>query len=102
MRQNIVRVLKGRFLVSEDSVKNWKLIVFIAVLALFMIASSHYAEQKVYRIANLDKEVKELRSEYVDVRTRLMDLKLESNVRKVMEVRGLEASEVPPKKIIIK
>lgn len=64
-----------------------------------MIASSHNAEKKVFAIGDLDKSVKELRSEYVDLRSQLMKLKMESEIAEKMKARGLKSSEVPPQKI---
>ncbi|MGB0896127.1 MAG: FtsL-like putative cell division protein [Flavobacteriaceae bacterium] len=99
MKTKIVNILKGRFLVDDDAVKHWRFIGFTILLVLIMIASSHNAENKVYEIGKLDKKVKELRSEYVDLRSQLMKLKMESKVSEKMLVRGLKSSEEPPKKI---
>jgi len=87
--------------VSDDSFKNWRFIIFLSVLALIMIASSHSADKKVHRIAQLNNDVKELKSEYVDVRMTLMQTKLESKIIKAMEKRGLKPSLMPPQKIKI-
>lgn len=86
---------------SDDSFKNWRFIIFLSVLALIMIASSHSADKKVHRIAQLINDVKELKSEYVDVRMTLMQAKLESKIIKTMEKRGLKPSLMPPQKIKI-
>ncbi len=86
---------------SDDSFKNWRFIIFLSVLALIMIASSHSADKKVHRIAQLNNDVKELKSEYVDVRMTLMQAKLESKIIKTMEKRGLKPSLMPPQKIKI-
>ena len=67
-----------------------------------MIASSHNADQKVYKIANMKNEVKELRSAFVDGRSKLMRLKMESNIIDEVADRGLEISEIPPQKIKVK
>ena len=40
--------------------------MFLSVLAVIMIASSHSADKKVYEIASLKEEVKELRSAFVE------------------------------------
>lgn len=99
MKKKLIDLLKGRFLVNEDAVKNWRFIVFSAFLVLIMIGSSHKTEEKVYYIGELDKKTKELRSEYVDLRSRLMKMKMESTVVEKMKERGLKVSEAPPKKI---
>ncbi|MFT4698065.1 MAG: hypothetical protein ACI9SJ_001199 [Flavobacteriaceae bacterium] len=101
MKKNFYNILKGRFLVSDDAFKNWRFIIFLSVLALIMIASSHSADRKVHQIAKMNNEVKELKSEYVDVRMKLMRTKMESKLIKAMEGRGLNPSITPPNKIII-
>ena len=55
MKKSIYSILKGTFLVSDDSFKNWRVIIFISVLAIVMIASSHSADKKVYEIAQIEK-----------------------------------------------
>lgn len=102
MKGGVYSILKARFLVNEDATKNWRFIVFLIVLAILMIANTHRFEQKVFRIAELTNNVKELRSEFVDKRSELMKLKMESTVSKKMESRGIFPSPVPPKKIKVK
>ncbi len=102
MKKKIYSILKGSFLVNDDSFKNWKMIIFISVLAVIMIASSHKADKKVHEIARLNNEVKELRSAFVDGRKKLMGLKMESSVIIKMTKKGLSSSIIPPKKIKVK
>ena len=102
MKKKIYSILKGSFLVNDDSFKNWKMIIFISVLAVIMIASSHKADKKVHEIARLNNEVKELRSAFVDGRKKLMGLKMESSVIIKMTKKGLSSSVIPPKKIKVK
>jgi len=101
MKQNFYNIIKGKFLVSDDALKNWRFIIFLSVLALVMIASSHTADKKVHQIARLSNDVKELKSEYVDVRMKLMQSKMESKIIQAMDKRGLHPSETPPQKIMI-
>ena len=102
MKNGVYSILKARFLVNEDATKNWRFIVFIVLLAILMIANSHTFEQKVFRITELTSEVKELRSEFVDKRSELMKLKMESTVSEKMKERKIFPSSVPPKKIQVK
>ena len=102
MKKSIYSILKGTFLVSDDSFKNWRMIIFISVLAVIMIASSHSADKKVHEIARLNNEVIELRSAFVDGRKQLMGLKMESSVIVKMSEKGLSPSVIPPKKIKVK
>ncbi|WP_299552208.1 FtsL-like putative cell division protein [Seonamhaeicola sp.] len=102
MKKRIYSILKGTFLVSDDSFKNWRFIIFISFLSVIMIASSHSADKKVYEIARLKNEVKEIRSTFLEGRTKLMRLKMESNVIDIMKEKGIEPSVIPPKKIKVK
>ncbi len=102
MKQNVYDILKARFLIKEDALKNWRFIVFLILLAIVMIANTNRFEQKVFKIAALSNEVKELRSEFVDRRSELMKLKMESTVSATMEAKQIFPSSVPPKKIKVK
>lgn len=101
MKNKIYNILKGKFLINEDAFKNWKFIIFLSLLALVMISSAHSADRKVHQIAKLNNEVKELRSEFVDMRSKLMKVKMESKVVAQMKKKGLNPSTNPPQKIII-
>lgn len=102
MKKSIYSILKGKFLISDDSFKNWRVILFISALAIVMIASSHSADKKVHEIARMNNEVKELRSAFVDGRSKLMSLKMESSIVNKMSEKGIIPSVIPPKKIKIK
>ncbi|MFT7072512.1 FtsL-like putative cell division protein [Patiriisocius sp. Uisw_017] len=101
MKKNIQSLLKGTFLVNDDAFKNWRFIIFLSLLALVMIGSGHTADKKVHSIAHLSNEVKELKSEYLDVRKQLTQIKMESKITAAMVKRGLLPSNMPPQKIII-
>jgi len=88
--------------VSDDSFKNWRVIIFISTLAIVMIASSHSADKKVYEIARLKNEVNDMRSQFIDGRSKLMKLKMESEVMNAMVEKGIAPSVIPPKKIKVK
>ena len=102
IKRKINSVLKGSFLVSDDSFKNWRMIIFLSFLAVVMIASSHSADRKVHEIARLTEEVKEYRSAFIDGRSVLMDLKMESTIRRKLADKGILPSTEPPRKIKVK
>ncbi|MCJ7467624.1 MAG: S-adenosyl-methyltransferase [Maribacter sp.] len=102
MKKGLLDILKGKFLVSGDAPKNWLFIIFASFLATVMIGSSHSADKKVHQIASLNEEVKELRSEFVDIHKAIQKLKLESTISQILEEKGLQPSETPPKKIRVK
>ena len=92
-------ILKAKYLIHDDAIKNWRFIVFLILLAILMIANTQRFEQKVFEINELNNEVKELRSEFVDKRSELMKLKMESTVSRKMEAKQIYPSTVPPVKI---
>jgi Tfp pilus assembly protein PilO len=98
-KQTLYGILKGKFLVDEDAQKNWGFIIFLTVLALLMIASSHSIDKKVQKIAQLNKKNRELRSQFVATRSDLMQLKMESSINKELEKRGFYSYLNPPQKI---
>ncbi len=89
VKQNISNVLKGKFLVSDDAFKNWRMIIYVVFLLLFMISRSHSTDKKVLKIAQLNSEIRELKAEFIDTRTKVMQLELESAVQKQVAARGL-------------
>ena len=95
----VYSLLKAKYLIDQGSMKNWRFIVFLIVVCILMIANTHNYEQKIYRISDLKSEIKELRSTFVDRRSELMGLKMESTVAGKMEEREIFPSTVPPKKI---
>lgn len=101
MKQTIYDILKGKFLISDDAMKNWRMLLFLSALAIVMIASSHLAERKVHDIAKKNNEVRELRTQFVDGRTELMQLKMESYVIGRMAKKEIKPANEPPQKIIV-
>lgn len=102
VKKGLLDILKGKFLVSGDAPKNWLFLLFASFLAAMMISSSHQADKKVHEIAKLNEEVRALRSEFVETRRDLQQLKLESSLKEAVAERGLRPSQDPPQKIIVK
>ena len=102
MKNGVYSLLKARFLVDDNALKNWRFIVFIIILAIIMIANTQRFEQKSIEIVELSNQVKELRSEFVDKRSELMKLKMESTVSQKMIEKEIFPSTVPPVKIKVK
>jgi hypothetical protein len=102
MKNGVYSLLRAKFLVNDDALKNWKFIVFLLLLAMIMIANNHRYDVKNYRIADLTNIIKAKRSEFVDKRSELMKLKMESTVAEKMEKREIFPANVPPTKIVVK
>ena len=98
-KMKIYDVLKGGFLVDEGAFRNWRIILFVVFLLLFMISSSHSADRKVMDISRMNNEMKKLKSLYIDSGTYLTRMKMESSVREKLKERCLGSPTTPPIKI---
>lgn len=101
VKKNVYDVLRGSFLTDASAFKNWRIILFVVALLLFMITSAHGVDGKVIKIAELNKKKRELRAEYVDTGTILMQMKMESNIRQKVASKGIFPSKTSPQKIKI-
>lgn len=75
---------------------------FLMGLSLVYIANSYVAEKNIREIDKTSKEIKELRSEYISVKSDLMFKSRQSQVAKEVLPLGIKQLEVPPKKIVLK
>ena len=99
--KQILAFLNMEFLLKEGGIRNWRLIFTLSLLAMIMIESGHRADRKIFEIAQLNEEIKALKSQFVENRSNLMRLKMETKVAAVLEQNGVKPSEEPPVKIII-
>ncbi|AER40441.1 MAG: hypothetical protein LBQ72_01270 [Flavobacteriales bacterium] len=101
METNIKDILKGKFLVKEYASRSWNFIVFVTVLSLISITSSHMMDRKIRIITNLGEEIKELKSEYVDIHSRCLQKQQYSVLNKLVNINGLKYLEEPPYELIV-
>ncbi|HKR03297.1 MAG TPA: FtsL-like putative cell division protein [Bacteroidia bacterium] len=86
---------------KEMLVKLMPFIFFLTGIALVYIANSYYAEKTIREIDLTAKELKELRSEYISVKSDLISKSNQSQVATVVLPIGLKESRVAPKKIVL-
>ena len=99
--RNFLSFLNIDFLAGKASFKNWKMLLFISLLLMTSIYSSHSADQKIFFITELNKEVNSLNSISVSTKVDLMNVKIESKVISKLKDNGFKNSDNPPTKIII-
>lgn len=75
---------------------------FLFLLALFYIGNSYYAEKTVRDIDKTAKDIKELRAEFITVRSDLMYRSKLTAVAAEIQSRGVKESTMAPRKILIK
>ena len=99
--KNFLSFVNIDFLAGKDSLKNWRMLLFVSVLLMFTIYSSHSADQKIFLITELNKKVNTLNSISVSTKVDLMNIKMESKVTSKLKDSGFRISNHPPIKIII-
>jgi len=99
MRNRLINIIKGNFLINENASGNWSFIIIFLFLSIIMISSSHAVDKKVHSISKLNEEIKSLRSEFVDVRSNLMQYQMESSIIIKLNEKGIVSSTIPPNKI---
>ena len=82
--------------------KNLPYILFLGLLATVYIANAHYSEKKVRQIQQLQNEVKELRWNYMSIKSDLMYNSKRSEVVKQAEALDLGIPRRGAQKIVVK
>lgn len=82
-------------------VDNFRYILLVVLLAAVYIANARYAERQMRQINLLQREIKELRWQYMDNTSELMYKSKQTEVAKTVEHLGLKELRQPPKKIVI-
>ncbi|HEV7780878.1 MAG TPA: FtsL-like putative cell division protein [Chitinophagaceae bacterium] len=79
-----------RWLNYQSIVKQVPFFLFLAGLAVLYIFNGHYADKTIRKINNVSKEVKELKYEYIAVKSKVMYQSKQSELVKVVEPLGLK------------
>lgn len=101
LTRGIGNVFSGTFLAGEKSVSQFPFLLFLVLLAILYITNGNYAEKKLRALSKLNKDLKELRSEYITSKSELMFFSKQSEVAKATAYMGIKESVVPPFKIVI-
>ncbi len=96
-----ISILNGSFLTRENVLGNMPFILFCAGLMIAYIAYGYQTERIVRSLDSTGSELKELRSEYITVRSQLEKTEQQSQVASGISALGLRESRVPPVKITV-
>lgn len=99
---NVIKNILGGDLLSTGTYKFFKYLLYLALLAFIYIANNYYAENNIRQINKLRTELKELRYEYINVKTRLMQIEKQSQIAKTLEKSGIKKNNQPVKIIEVK
>src|SRR5437870_3880298 len=83
-------VFSGTFLSNEKVLQHIPFILFLSVIAILYIANGYWADDKIRQVNKLTSHLKELRSEYISVKSDLMFVSKQSEVAKSAEKMGIK------------
>jgi len=98
----IIKNVLGGDLISTGTFKFYRYLLYLGLLAFIYIANNYYAENNIRQINKLRKELKELRYEYINVKTMLMQIEKQSKITKKLEKSGIKKNNQPVKILEIK
>ena len=86
-----------RWLNFQSVVKQLPFILFITALAIVYIYNVHYAEKLQRNISKTEKEVKELKYEYITIKSEALFQGKQSEIIKAVQPLGLkQVNQAPP------
>ena len=92
----------SRWVHYQTVIHNLPFIFFLAILGILYIANTHYAEKNIRELSQIEKEMNELRWQYMTTKSQLEYMSKQSEVARLVEKSGLKELREPPRKIIIK
>ncbi|MBX2983475.1 MAG: FtsL-like putative cell division protein [Flavobacteriales bacterium] len=99
--RGLVNVLNGTFLTREKVLSNMPFLLFVAGLMLSYIGYGYWTERTVRELDRTSSELKEMRSEYITVRSHLERSERQSQVADDIGDMGLRESREPPLRITV-
>ena len=87
------------FISREMMVKQIPFILFIVCLLMIHIWNAHNTEKIIRKTDKLNREIKELRSEYISILSELMSESKQSSIAKKLDTLGVKELVSPPFKI---
>lgn len=95
-------LLKGNFLYRDEFRVHWKFILFILFLGFVMIYTNHLIGKKIKTVNTLKEQAEEYKSRNAFAQSRLIKVKMESQLGKQMISDSLLTLESHPHKLLIK
>lgn len=94
-------IFSGKFLSQERAISSVPYVFFLTLLGILYIANGYNAEQIVRDLDNVGDELKEMRSEYITIKSDLNYKSKQSQVAQATAELGIKSSTTPPSKIVI-
>ena len=102
LSDTVKKVADFDFNISREMLlKQLPFALFICFLLVLLIWNGHTTEKLIRSIDKVNKENKELRSEYTSIMSEMMNQSRQSSIAKRLENVGIKESKNPPQKITI-
>jgi len=85
----------------SNVVRNTLFIVFLVGLGVIHVANTHLAERSIRKVNKKEKELKELRWEYMTLKSNLMYERKQSELADKLSETGIIELKEPPNKIVV-
>jgi hypothetical protein len=95
-------IVKGNFLNRDEVKVHYKYFLLIFALMMIMIYSNHLVSKKIERVNQLKEQAEEFKSRNAYAQSRLIKVKMESELSKEMEGDSLVSLDNHPHKLLIK
>jgi hypothetical protein len=90
------------FVTYAQVLRNVFFVLTIIGIGVVEIFNTHWSERMMRKIEKQTEHVKELRWEYMTVKTNMNQKAKQSELQKILEPYGLKSLQEPPKKIEVK
>ena len=97
-----IDIVKGNFLNRDELKMHYKYFLLLFALMMIMIYSNHLVNQKIERVNDLKEQAEEYKSRNAFAQSRLIKVKMESELGKEMISDSLMTLESHPHKLLIK
>ena len=98
---NVKSILEGSFLIRDKVIELLPFLIFLTCLGLLYIFNSNYANNTIISMSRTKKQIEEQRFEYINTKSKLMNITRQTEIAKRLQSRGLKESKTPPRKILI-
>jgi SOS response regulatory protein OraA/RecX len=99
--RSLANIFSGNFLSKDNVVSFLPFIFFMTFMGILYIANGYYAEKVVRDLHKTGNGVKELRSEYITIKSELNYKSKQSQVAQATEAIEVYESTIPPTKIVV-
>ena len=101
IQQWITGVMDGSFLSGDSTTRSIPFALYLCLLVGFYIANTYNAERTIRQTSRINKELKDLRSEYITLKSELVYNSNPSQIAEKLINRNIFEAKEPPRSLYI-